>query len=383
MLWPFKRLDFWVFIGLVALGAYLAYIDNILGLHTILVETVHALVVTTLLVLCLVCQYRYPEVRQFGWHKIVAGIVLLMMASWIDILDDPPLLSLFEIHDVPFGRSWQQAFLKKILGYTGGIALIAYGFLQWIPWMVETRTNVQRLNQRLSVANKNMNRLLMSLDEHVESERLNISRELHDDVAQQLTFLNLQLQMASKELASQPEQAAVRLKTIGQEVSETLKSVRQISRNLRPEPLYALGLVPAMEQFIDKLRQQAPDVEVTLEYLPLQEDGQHQRLESRFNDREMLHIFRLLQEGIRNALKHGEASLVRTRILEEKTCFRFVIEDNGKGLPWDELPTDDVLVQQGHLGIAGMRERVKELSGTFSLVNHTPSGARMEITVAK
>jgi signal transduction histidine kinase len=376
--------DSLILIGLTLIGAVMSYIDNMLGFQTILVESIHALVVTAILVFCLVCQYRNPEIRQFGWNKILLGVFLLMIGSWVDILDDPPTLSLIQIAGIPFGRSWEQAFIKKILGYSVGIGLIAYGLFQWIPWMIETRLNVQKLNQRLSQANKKMNRMVMSLDEHIESERLNISRELHDDVAQQLTYLNFQLQLCHKEVDQEPKKAQEHIKVIAQELSEALKSVRQISGDLRPEPLYALGLIPALEQFMDKIRQQNPGTEVLLYYNPLTDEDDKIRIESRFNERELLHLYRVMQESIRNAIKHGNAYQIDVYINEEANQFRFIIEDNGIGLPWLEMPTADALVQDGHLGIAGLQERVKELSGKFDLTNKSQnSGARMEITVAK
>lgn len=369
------------FLVLIVVGALLAYVDNMLHLHTMLVESVHATVVTAILIFCIMYQIRYPEIKRFGWNAVVLGLVCLTLGSWVDILDDPPMIALFEIMDVPFGRSWQQAFIKKIVGYTGGISLIAYGFSRWIPWMIATRENVQRLNQRLSSVNQNMNRVLMSLDEHVESERLNIARELHDDVAQQLTFINLQAQLCQKELDKAPEEAKSRLQTICREISETLRNVRQISRDMRPEALYALGFVPALEQFIDKLRQQNPGVTIDLSEAREQGAEGHVRPESRFDERELLHLFRIVQEGIRNALKHGEATEIQVILSETADRFSVQVKDNGVGLPWPALPPDEALVQEGHLGVVGLKERAKEISGTFQLANHPPQGTLMEVTI--
>lgn len=376
--------DIVIFTIFAVFGAVLAYVDNRLQMHTVLVESVHAIVVSAILVFCLICQYRYPEIKQFGWNKIVLGVAFLMIGSWIDILDDPPAIDLINLAGVPFGRSWQQAFLKKILGYTIGIGLVAYGFFQWIPWMIETRVNVHKLNQKLSQANKKMNRMVVSLDEHIESERLNISRELHDEVAQQLTFLTYQVQLCQKAVEQDPQKARDRMKAMGQELSEALKSIRQICRNLRPEPLYALGLIPALEQFLEKIRQQNPGTELVLDYRPLPDEQHRTRIESRFGERELLHLFRVLQESIRNALKHGQANRIAVCIVETPQQFRFMIEDNGIGLPWKEMPSADNLVQDGHLGIAGMQERVRELGGSFTLINNpNGNGACMELTVAK
>lgn len=390
-------------------GITLAYIDRHMMLNTLLLESVHALVVTAIFLSCLVFERKHPHIRQFGWQSIVLGIALLMIGTWIDILDDPPLVGGYGGPHFPLGPSWERAFLKKTLGYTTGIGLFAYGFFQWIPWMIRTRLNVQKLNHRLSLTNRNLNRALMSLDEHVESERVAISRELHDDVAQQLTFINVQLQLYCKDMDSgEPERlqrARRKMEEVAVNVSEALKSVRQISGDLRPESLFSLGLIPALEQFIEKLHNHAPTTEVSLVFQPLEPHATHTRLEKQTSDQDLLHLFRIIQEGVRNAIKHGDSTKIQILLKEEAVLnnssddvlqddsaqsltqaphcqLRILIEDNGKGLPWKEVPPDDVLIEQGHLGIVGLQERVRELQGTFKLSGRQPEpGVCLEIVL--
>jgi signal transduction histidine kinase len=277
-----------------------------------------------------------------------------------------------------------------------GIGLFAFGFFRWIPWMINTRLDIHRLNLKLSSTNRNLNRALMSLDDHVESARLHISRELHDDVAQQLTFVKIQLQLCRKELESgdeaRMESARQKLNEIGTTVSDTLKSVRQISGDLRPESLFSIGLIPALEQFTEKMQQQYPDTRIHLACLPLEPATTHTRIEKIANDQHLLHLFRIIQEGTRNALKHADAEqidilLKETQVPNEETGqpdtkLLIRIEDNGKGLPWKEIPSDDILIEQGHLGIVGLKERVKAICGAFSLFNRPDgAGACLEITI--
>lgn len=380
-----KNKDLMLLGALILLGGFSAYFDETINSHSFFIELIYTLILTIILGFCLACQAKYQEIKRFGWNKIVFGIVLLLFGSVMDILDDPPVIAFINGLGVAYHRDWEMGFLEKILGNTTGILIFAYGFFQWIPWMIETRMNVQRLNQRLSQTNQGMSRIMMSLDEHVESERLRISRELHDDVAQQLTFLNLQTQMCRKELAQAPEKAAERIRQIGLDLSETLKSVRQISRDLRPESLYALGFAPALEQFLEKLRQQSPEVQFEVTYQLLEDESV---FDQAFDDRHRLHFFRLVQESVRNALKHSQARRIHVHFSETAQAFDCAIEDDGAGLPWQVMPTDTELVQGGHLGIVGMRERVKELGGELQLVNNaenTPNqpGACMKIYLPK
>jgi signal transduction histidine kinase len=396
--------------------AMLAFIDRYLGLNTMILECVHALVVSAILLSCLVFERRHPHVRQFGWPSIVWGIGLLMFGTWVDILDDPPLIGgVYGRLQFPFGPSWGWAVLKTTVGYSIGIGLFAYGFFQWLPWMVRTRLEMQKLNKRLSLTNRRLNQAMISLDEHIESERLAISRELHDDVAQQLTFVNVQIQLCRKELDSvqaaygQPEnlssgenqgissgcleKAQQQLDDVATNVSEALKSVRQISGELRPESMFSLGLLPALEQFFEKLHHRTPSTDILLTFEPINPDATQTHFEKKAGDAKLLHLFRIIQEGVRNAIRHASPTEVIVR-LEEKRYWDFAgplpetppvhlhifIEDNGPGLPWPVLPPDELLIEQGHLGIVGLKERVRELGGTFNLsARQDQTGTCLEI----
>ncbi len=357
---------FWVLMIFLPLGALVAYLDHQWQFQTMLVETIHALIVTGILVFCWLCQRRYPDVKQYGWTAIVWGVAFLTIGSWVDLLDDPPALKVLTIHGIPFGRSWEQAFLKKILGYSGGIALIAYGFFQWIPWMIKSRLDVQHLNTRLSDSNQKLSRILRSLDDHIEADRLSIARELHDEVAQELTSLNLQLQLCQREIIARPEQAAERLNTVGSQVKAALQSVRDISRNLRSDSLVQLGFLTALDQFIDKLKVQYPELSILLS-VGEHADAIRQFTDANYSESQQLHLLRIIQEAIRNAIKHSGASIIETRIhCEPLGAMTVQVLDNGKGLPWTTLPSDNILVQAGHLGLVGLKERVAELGGAFS-----------------
>jgi signal transduction histidine kinase len=401
--------------------AFLAFIDRYLGLNTLILEGVHALVVTAILLSCLVFERRHPHVRQFGWPSIVWGMGLIMLGTWVDILDDPPLIGGgYGRLQFPFGPSWGWAVLKTTAGYSIGIGLFAYGFFQWLPWMVRTRLEMQKLNKRLSLTNRNLNRAMISLDEHIESERVAISRELHDDVAQQLTFVNVQIQLCRKELNAvrascipketeiesslqssncdleRLDKTQLQLENIATSVSDALKSVRQISGDLRPESLFSLGLLPALEQFFEKLHNQAPTTDILLTFEPVHPDATHTHFEKKASDAKLLHLFRIIQEGVRNALKHAAPTEVTVRIQEQRywdmagpmpetppVRLHIYIEDNGLGLPWPMLPPDELLIEQGHLGIVGLKERVRELGGTFSLSERpNQPGACLEISLS-
>jgi signal transduction histidine kinase len=365
----------------LALGALLAYVDGALGLHTMLVEFVHASVVTAIWLICWQYQQRNPQISPFGWRLIVWGTGLLALGSWIDVLDDPPVVALMESYGIGFGRSWEQAFLKKVLGYTTGTVLIALGFLRWVPWMLATRQEVEGLNHQLSQTNKHLKALYDELDARVESERLTISRELHDDVAQELTAQGFQVQLVQRQLqqaaAQVPAKVHDSLQALAENNASILRSVRDISRNLRPETLYAIGFIAALEAFTTKLQQQYPGVRIVIDATENHEPVA-ERLESQLNDMAdipRLHLFRAIQECIRNAIKHSKAKQIEVIFCHAPQHITIQIQDNGQGFPWTTMPSDDWLVHHGHLGLVGLKERLLELGGSVRLENRVgPTG---------
>lgn len=376
---PVKQITMALILFLI-LGAIVSYIDHVLVLHTMLVESVHAIVVTAIFFFFLSVQKKYPEINQFGWPLVVVGVFFLMLGSWIDILDDEPMLKVFEINGIPFGRSWQQAFIKKILGYTAGVGLMAYGLFQWIPWMINTRLNVQALNKKLAETNQKLNRLVMNMDDHIESERLNLSRELHDDIAQQLTFLGVQAQLKQKELTEISPESADAMKTLRESISDVLKSVRHLSRNLRPESLYGLGLVAAIDQYLDKMRAQHQNIAFSLSEHHAENELQ---IETKLDERQLLHVFRVIQEGINNVVKHSNAGALSIAVENTAEHIRIRVEDTGHGYPWSNIPDNETLLQQGHMGLVGMGERVMEIGGELKLYNKViPENNRKKVTGA-
>ena len=91
----------------------------------------------------------------------------------------------------------------------------------------------------------------------------------------------------------------------------------------------------------------------------------------------------MVQEGVRNAVKHSQGSVIDLSIDELEDKLTIHIKDNGIGLPWDVVPPDDTLIQQGHLGVVGLKERVQELSGSLVLSNNNgDQGATMTVVIS-
>jgi PAS domain S-box-containing protein len=185
-----------------------------------------------------------------------------------------------------------------------------------------------------------------------EEERRRIARELHDEPLQFLLHLARRLDM----LASASEAGkgvADALRSEREEVLAGTRRLREIARSLRPPTLDQLGLVAALSSFIDDLGEESSTrVELLV-------DGAPRRVA---RDVE-LGAFRIAQEAVRNALRHAEARLVRVNVGFTADSLEVAVADDGRGFDVDRLHS----MPPSKLGVLGMQERARSLSGTLEL----------------
>lgn len=215
---------------------------------------------------------------------------------------------------------------------------------------------------------ENLRFYLQQITRAQEEERARISRELHDSTAQSLIAVLHQLE---KFLNGTPSLQVIdyrNLCSITEQIKGTLQEVRHFSRNLRPSILDDLGLLPALEWFTEELRRTQglittfrvvgdeirllPEVEVTL--------------------------FRLVQEALRNVIRHADATHAFVCFTFYKDNIMLTIQDNGKGF---SVPTTySELPRQGKLGLTGMHERVRLIGGTLTINSLLGKGTTIKIS---
>jgi signal transduction histidine kinase len=237
-----------------------------------------------------------------------------------------------------------------------------------------TQENKQLLKD-LARKNAELKKMKDYTDERVEEERLRISRELHDDICQSLASLNLSMEIALRYLKPGIDQDNVdqikdNMLTMREQIKSTSQRVRRISMDLRPAELDSLGFVPTIEQFINRYKkyEDTPEVDLIVEgsivSLP-------QKLE--------LAMFRLVQECLNNIKKHAQASLVTIKLNFMDETLKIIVTDNGKGF---EIPDNfNQLLQDGHLGLIGMQERVSQFNGILNITSSSGHGTTIDVSV--
>lgn len=192
-----------------------------------------------------------------------------------------------------------------------------------------------------------------------EDERKRISLELHDETAQELIRLGMDIDSL---VGAKSEDLRTGLEELRNKVEEVLQGVRRLSQELRPPMLDALGLIEALRWLIDD-----PSVEPAIS-ASFKIHGDQRRLSP---EAEMV-LFRIVQESLNNVRKHSQATEIKIELQFHSEKIDLAISDNGQGF---ELPRDiNEFVRIGKLGLIGMQERAKLLGGIVVIQSEPGKG---------
>jgi signal transduction histidine kinase len=213
--------------------------------------------------------------------------------------------------------------------------------------------------------NKQLHALSQRLMKAQEEERLHLSRELHDESGQLLAALMVQLGLLERE-ASQAGGLRDRIVELKHATSEIQDNLHRMAINLRPASLDHLGLVTALQQYVDEFRRQY-DLDVEFEAVGMQDKRLPIEVETA--------LFRIVQESLTNVVLHAQATRVDVLINLRNKHVVTIVEDNGVGF----LPASPTM--ESHLGLFGMRERIEMLGGKFTIESAPGRGTTVNVEV--
>lgn len=195
-------------------------------------------------------------------------------------------------------------------------------------------------------------RLSARMVEQHEEERRRLSRELHDETAQVFSAVKMELGLLREGVTPA---ASSRLDHALALIDTGIQSIRNVTNDLRPSLLDDLGLLPALRSLVADFGARG-DIAVTLstpESLPpLSTEAE-------------LALFRALQEALSNVRRHAGAHRVEVAITLANGAVRLSVRDDGRGPPSTGVERLERLEREGHMGLAGMRERIGALGGTM------------------
>ena len=188
-----------------------------------------------------------------------------------------------------------------------------------------------------------------------EAERTRWARELHDETLQSLATLRLML--AAGEQTREPETMAGALRGGIEQLEADIASLRALITELRPAALDHLGVDAAVRGLAERMARSGLEVDVSVELA--WEPGQAgERLIPELETA----IYRLVQEALSNAIKHGHAGRAVVEIAAAHDNVNVSVRDDGDGFDPTTSKTDG-------FGLLGMHERVELLNGTLSITS--------------
>ncbi len=260
----------------------------------------------------------------------------------------------------------------------------------------KSHREIQDLYRQSVEMREELSRLSQKMFQMQEEDRLRISRELHDEVGQTLTAISTNLELIKRDLS--PDTPDIRKKLLESQslAKEVTQSVRRVVRELRPAAIDEVGLLPTLEKYTRDFESRT-GIKTVFQYDPL---------EDCLTLNEKFTIYRIIQESLNNIAKHSGASEAQISLFErerpgedantpEFTTF-LEITDNGCGMNSagsaalnedkrnsDGKKSDRSGPPQGGVGLIGMQERVKLLSGTFRIMSEPLKGVIISITLPR
>jgi signal transduction histidine kinase len=326
---------------------------------------------------------RYP-VLYLAWQTALVFSLLLL----------PPYLDFFATLFIPLsaqamlffprrtGLSWMALFTLVTavgLGYglgwleslpftlLYGSAYLFVGSYASVTIQAETaRQGSQNLLAELQTAHRQLQAYAAQVEElAVIQERNRLARELHDSVTQTIFSLTLTARAARLLLERDPARAAGQLDHLQELAQSALAEMRSLIFQLRPTPVEAIGLGPALQRHLTGLQS---EYGLTVDL--------HLEGEPRLPPEQAARLFRIVQEALNNVVKHAQTD--RAAVMLRPDNGRLILEITDQGVGFDPNTPG---AGRGSLGLASMRERAEMMGGGLTVTSRPGQGVRLRIEI--
>ncbi|MGF1909707.1 cache domain-containing protein [Vibrio kasasachensis] len=270
------------------------------------------------------------------------------------------------LDDIERQVSHMQTGFDQNIGKTStalfGLMLIAVSVIAGLG--ASLNLSVRRMaNEQLSILNQ-------QIIDSQENERQRVSRELHDGVNQLLVAAKYRLDNVSKQ--QNDTKKTLELDASKAAMEQAIVELRRISQDLRPPQLDDLGLVAAIESYINGLRERT-QLELVFE---------HDIEDEEFVPEIETTLYRVVQESLHNVEKHANAQGVDVILQREGRTLLLTISDDGEGIPTKtKKSSKNEQVIQEQMGLQNMRERIQAIGGTFTVTSEQNEGTEVRVSL--
>ncbi len=203
----------------------------------------------------------------------------------------------------------------------------------------------------------------------IAEERGRLAQEIHDTLAQGLTAISLQLDLADSYLPGEPEKAVHNVQRALDLTRDNLNQARRSVLDLRAADVHHMSLPDAVARLIRRLEQ---DSSIRFAF---SNDGLSSRLSARIE----VGLLRMLEEALENARKHSQATDIAIDIQADGTTVTLIVNDNGIGFdPARFSPADH---SHPGFGLFGIRERARMLGGSLEITSAPDTGTELRVVV--
>jgi PAS domain S-box-containing protein len=203
------------------------------------------------------------------------------------------------------------------------------------------------------------------LIEAQEQERTRIGRELHDDINQLLALLSLELEGCRQNPPDSAADVSLLLTGIRERIDEISSDLQSLSHQLHSSQLEYLGIVATARSFCRDFAA-SQNIEI---------DFRHDDIRTAVSRDVSLCLFRILQEGLHNALKHSKVRHFEVRLSSSDDHVQLTISDRGIGFDAESA------LRTGGLGLSSMRERARLVNGTISIDSRPDQGTKIQVRI--
>lgn len=245
------------------------------------------------------------------------------------------------------------------------ISQVVVGGRRFYTVILRDITERQKSAAQLEASHRELRELYGVMHEVREAERVRIARELHDELAQWLTALKMDVSWIASRLPKDLTRLSEKTAKMKEVVDTTVAAVRRIASDLRPVMIDDLGLVPAIEHLLHEFSQRT-GILVSL-------DTQTEGME--FRDPVATAVYRMVQEALTNVARHAEATRVELSVTAEDGMLVVSVRDNGRGIDEERMR------KAKSYGVLGIRERAQTLGGNARIYRADEGGTIVEINI--
>lgn len=296
-----------------------------------------------------------------GQHVVSDEIIprrqhFVAVVQRIELLNDNQTLAAKQATFLEFARLQDRLKNLLILALTSGLLLAAGSAI----YILRLERQARFRYAELAESRRDLQQLSTKLVDAQESERRSLSRELHDEVAQALGVLLMDVGRLSNQSSSGEEKRQELVQRIKTVAERTVQTVRNMALLLRPSMLDDLGLLAAVEWYAREMSQRG-EIEVEVHSENVSED---------LAEELKLCVYRIVQEALNNAQRHSHAKTARVELTQTSNAIHVKIADAGRGF--------DPKRTRG-MGLRGMEERVKRLGGTLTIESRPRAGTTIRV----